>query len=76
MSYDRCLDLDPSGDSLERLYYINGVFDELSSENKNISVFDVCDAPHYVPGIRGMEFLLRMLCIIHLKPIVRLRNKS
>ena len=53
VSYDRCLDLDPSGDSLERLYYINGVFDELSSENKNISVFDVCDAPHYVPGIRG-----------------------
>ena len=50
---DRCLDLDPSGKSLEKLHYINNVFEQLSSENENISVFDVCDAPHYVSGIRG-----------------------
>lgn len=53
VSYDRCLDLDPSCESLEKLHYINGVFEQLSSENENISVFDVCDAPHYTSGIRG-----------------------
>lgn len=50
---DRCLDLDPSGASLENMHYINQVFEELEAENENISIFDVRKCPHYIPNERG-----------------------
>lgn len=53
VSFDRCLDLDPSGESLKRTHYINEVFDELVKESDNISLFDSCHAPHYIPEVRG-----------------------
>ncbi len=50
---DRCMDLDPSGEKLKKMHYINRVFDELSAENENLTVFDVRSAPQYRPDIRG-----------------------
>jgi len=50
---DRCLMLDPSGESLKSMHYINTVFDTLSAENENISIFDVTKAPHFVSNVRG-----------------------
>ena len=50
---DRANDLDPSGKMLERMHYINSVFEALQNRFDNISVFDVRRAPQYVPDIRG-----------------------
>ena len=50
---ERCTDLDPSGESLEKMHYINRIFDELEAENENISIFDVRKYPHYIPDVRG-----------------------
>ena len=53
VSHERCTDLDPSGDKLKKMHYINQVFDELAAENENISIFDVRKCPHYIPDVRG-----------------------
>lgn len=51
--HERCIDLDPSGLSLENMHYINNIFSKLASENDNIKIFDVSKAPHFAPDIRG-----------------------
>lgn len=50
---DRYMDLDPSGEELNNMHYINQMFDELEAENENISIFDVRKCPHYIPDVRG-----------------------
>lgn len=49
---ERCLEMDPEGNSLKSMHYINSVFETLASENENVSLFDVRRAPHYVPDTR------------------------
>lgn len=53
VSHERSMDIDPSGESLKKMHYINQMFDELEAENENISIFDVRKCPHYIPNIRG-----------------------
>lgn len=50
---DRMLHLDPSGAKLERMYYINSVFEELSKKYSNVTVFEPSDAPQFVEGVLG-----------------------
>ncbi|MBR5153029.1 MAG: hypothetical protein IKW60_05865 [Clostridia bacterium] len=50
---DRYMDVDPSGEALDNMNYINQIFSELEAENENISVFDVRKCPYYIPDIRG-----------------------
>ncbi len=49
---ERCLDTDPSGESLRSMNYVNSVFEDLAANNDNISVFDPRRAPFYVPDTR------------------------
>ena len=41
----RAMEIDPSGNWLKNMSYINSVFEELVAENENISMFDVQNAP-------------------------------
>ena len=50
---DRMKDLDPTGAYLERMYYINSVFEELAKTKENILLFDPRKAPSFRPGLRG-----------------------
>ena len=50
---DRMHDMDPTGAYLEKMEYINSVFGELANDFANISLFDVRNAPQYVPDVRG-----------------------
>ena len=43
---------DPTGRSLENMYYINQVFEELTREYPNLSLFDVRTAPFYDPSTK------------------------
>ena len=49
---DRCRDLDPTGEKLKRMHFINGVFEELA-EKYGGRVFDATRAPQYREGVRG-----------------------
>ncbi len=51
--YERQLRDDPSGVQLNKMNFINSVFEKLATENEDISIFDVRNAPHYVPDIVG-----------------------
>lgn len=46
-------DMDPTGKYLENMHYINHVFDTLKQKYENISIFDPCSAPQFVPNVRG-----------------------
>lgn len=50
---DRMQDLDPTGAYLERMYYIDSVFEELARREENISLFDPRKAPCFRPGVKG-----------------------
>ena len=50
---DRMNDMDPTGKHLANMNYINNVFDMLQKQYENVSIFDVRNAPQYVPNIRG-----------------------
>jgi len=52
LCFDRAKDLDPKGDFLNNLHYVNKVFNSLASEHKNICIFDVSKAPYYKSNIR------------------------
>lgn len=49
---DRCMDLDPTGVKLQRMHYINGVFERLA-EKYGGKVFDARMTPQYIDGVRG-----------------------
>ncbi len=50
--YERCMDMDPSGNQIVSMEFVNKTFDELAEDNKNITVFDVTKAPNFVKGTR------------------------
>lgn len=64
--YERCTDLDPSGESLKKMHYINQIFDELRAENENISIFDVRKFPRYTPEVRGNGIFIED--VVHYTP--------
>ena len=49
---DRCNDLDPSGEKLRRMEYINEVF-ALLAKKYGGEVFDATKAPQFLPDVRG-----------------------
>ena len=55
---DRELDMDPTGRSLERMYFLNFLFEILAETGENIRVFDIRNAPQYDPDIRGNGIFL------------------
>ena len=55
---DRMRDTDPTGGKLERMHYINKVFDDLARERKNVRVFDARRAPQFLPDVRGNGLFL------------------
>ncbi len=63
---ERCMDMDPSGESLKSMHYINTVFDALAAENENVSVFDVKNAPHFIPDVRGNGIFIED--VVHFTP--------
>jgi len=46
-------DLDPTGNYLQRMHYINEVFCRLVDKYENISLFDPATAPQYIPDVFG-----------------------
>ncbi len=50
--HDRTMDLDPTGEKLRRLHYINRVFESLS-ERYGAEIFDATKAPQFIPDVRG-----------------------
>ncbi len=50
---ERQLRDDASGVQLTRMNYMNEVFEKIADENKSVSIFDVRNAPHYVPDTVG-----------------------
>lgn len=50
---DRMNDWDPTGRYLKKMELVNVVFDELKTQHENISIFDVRNAPFFIPNIRG-----------------------
>lgn len=60
-SAQRCAEKDPRGEMLKKMNYINTIFEELSMENENISVFDVRKCPYYMPDVRGNGIFLEDL---------------
>ena len=55
---DRMRDTDPTGGKLERMHYINKVFDDLAQTRKNVCVFDARRAPQFLPDVRGNGLFL------------------
>ena len=55
---DRMRDTDPTGGKLERMHYINEVFDTLAKTRKNVRVFDARRAPQFLPDVRGNGLFL------------------
>ena len=55
---DRMMDMDPTGNALENMHFINHVFDVLANENEHISLFDPRNAPFYDPNTREKGLFL------------------
>lgn len=50
---DRAMDMDPSGNYLKQMYFVNGTFEFLSRTCEGVSVFDNRMIPFYDPHVRG-----------------------
>ena len=50
---DRMNDMDPTGERLEKMHFMNQIFSELEREYGNISVFDPVVVPQFIPDVRG-----------------------
>ena len=48
-----CFERTQNEQELSNLHFINRVFDELAAEYPNISIFDVRQAPQYIPDVPG-----------------------
>ena len=66
--HDRMNDLDPSGNHLKCMHYINDVFDNIAERNENVSVFDPRSYPGYVCDIRGNGLFIDD--VVHFTPEV------
>ncbi len=67
---DRMMDTDPTGGKLERMHFINSVFDKLAQERANVSVFDARRAPQFLPDVRGNGLFIADA--VHFTPEVNL----
>lgn len=67
---DRMNDMDPTGQHLENMNYINTVFEKLQKNHNNISVFDPRVAPQYIPGVRGNGLFIKDA--VHFTPEVNM----
>lgn len=56
---DRMNDMDPTGQRLENMNYINAVFESLQKKQKRISIFDPRTAPQYIPDVRGNGLFIK-----------------
>ena len=65
---DRTMDLDPSGQMLENMHAINGVFAQMEAEMENVSIFDPRKAPQYIPDVRGNGLFIED--VVHYTPEV------
>jgi hypothetical protein len=65
--HDRALDMDPTGEKLRRMHYINRVFDSLA-EHYGASIFDATKAPQFIPDVRGNGIFIDDC--VHYKPEV------
>lgn len=65
---DRAMDMDPTGEKLKRMHYINRVFETLAERYENASVFDATRAPQFVPDVRGNGIFIGDC--VHYKPEV------
>ena len=63
---DRCLDQDPSGESLFSMGYLNALFMYLSRKEEDVTVFDPRRAPQFVPNVRGNGIFLD-IDVVHFK---------
>ena len=50
--HQRTMDLDPTGEKLKRMHYINRVFESLANRY-GASIFDASKAPQFIPDVRG-----------------------
>ena len=50
---DRTLDLDPTGEKLKSMYYIDEVFESLAAHYPDASIFDATRAPQFIKDVRG-----------------------
>ncbi len=67
---DRMTDLDPSGGKLERMHFINHVFEKLAQKRANVSILDARRAPQFIPDVRGNGLFLADA--VHFTPEVNL----
>ena len=51
--YDCMKERDGTGVQFYNLGYTNSLFDKFAKEYKNVTVFDPCDLPQYIPETRG-----------------------
>ncbi len=66
--HDRMNDMDPSGNYLKNMHYINDVFDRIAQRYENVSVFDPRNSPQYVPNTRGNGLFISD--VVHYTPEV------
>ena len=65
---DRMNKLDPTGQFLKNMHYINGVFQHLEQKYPNITLFDVRNAPDFVSDVPGNGLFIKDM--VHFTPSV------
>ncbi len=63
---DRMNAMDPTGQYLRNMQFINGVFEKLAQRHENVSVFDTRTAPQYTPSVCGNGLFIEDL--VHFTP--------
>lgn len=67
-AHDRMNEVDPTGKQLERMNFINTVFEKLQASYENVSLFDVRKAPQFIPDVRCNGIFIEDA--VHFKPEV------
>ena len=65
---DRMNKLDPSGQFLQNMHYINSVFEHLEQKYPNVTLFDVRNAPDFVSDVPGNGLFIKDM--VHFTPSV------
>lgn len=58
---DRMNSMDPTGQFLDNMHYINDVFNLLEEKYDNITVFDMSNFPQYIPNVPGNGLFMKDL---------------
>ena len=53
--------MDPTGQFLDNMHYINDVFNLLEEKYDNITVFDMSNFPQYIPNVPGNGLFMKDL---------------